>query len=452
MDYYEKLDNNAVQEQIQQLENSPENLINGIEKLLLDISITATGTLTNKIEENDHKFEQCIGAISDSKIPEIESILKSILDDNLAKCRNKENKESQEEQIAFNAFYALHIYYRHRFSSGELKNISDKYFSIFAESHNIVKHLEVLTKLNYREGNNIIKDDLLDLAKDNCKKFKNHVGVLHAFADVAVTLFEIKLKKEANPYTTNEDYTTFKTKWYDTAITYANEALIKEPEYGKFYTTKARLLSFELNPDAFDEATKLCFMARNKENPNATNYAMRISQYLLYETEISMRESMLHYTNNLSSQVEESINKNTSNAVENLNNIVVSAEKSIQETKIMVETSLHNTINQATHKNIEYLALFSAVICIFVTTASVESTPLEMAGLIMVLLGCIVSLFIIFNLFTKLSKGGFSSKTIVLYLISFIIGLALTVVGIWIVENSNPELFTASHPIAWDAA
>ena len=170
------------------------------------------------------------------------------------------------ELDAFSAFFCVCTYYR-RHKDFELMNeMIEKYKGQFHQ-HILFNHLMVQYLVHSESFYDY--DELLKMAFEDTVKI-NNVGCLQAFGNAFASICE-----QCN----EADKERMMEKWLSKAIEIIDRAIELDPQYAKFYTTKARI---EALIGQFDNADRLIQTAISKEDSSRSDYALTITNYQLY--------------------------------------------------------------------------------------------------------------------------------------------------------------------------
>ena len=391
-----------VRNKIEAIEKSTEASESALANLLMQICDQGKKTQGELREEREHAFEQELSLIAESQIKDIEERLKKILGKPNLMAPQNEN-EMHIEQRRFMAYYALHILYRRRWAYDDLKELTEAYKNDhFCKSHRIIAHLDVMAEQNIRE-NDEIRESLVIKANENCELFSHHAGVQHCFSNIVITYIELYQRRVGDFFYHDIEYDAFVEKWFPLAIERVGLAIELEKGFAKFYSTKARLLALQ---DKFQEAELYLNKARSLESKSLKYYSNRTALYERFQVQLEIKQ--LLYS-------------------------VKPIRQQIGDFEEKLERSLH--------KNLEYLALFSAVISIIIGTISIagwiEIGASALIGVIVALFGCVacsVSIFETLNLYNffyfKISTSSQKPKRIKGYIGLYIGMFLLGIVGI----------------------
>ena len=121
-------------------------------------------------------------------------------------------------------------------------------------------------------------DGLLLMAYREAEMLDENAGYLQAFCNAFITIVE-QCDEESRKKIIRE--------WYDTAERCINKAIELEPDYAKFYSTKARIVGIK---GMFSEAESLFNTAISKENSSRPDYAITIQTYQYHKLNMALRK------------------------------------------------------------------------------------------------------------------------------------------------------------------
>lgn len=217
-------------------------------------------------DEDTRDFEQGINRIIDNNdIIQLKENVEEML----------ENSCCKEE---YKLFFLAATIYRRRIDYKSLKNIINKYNERYGDKKSfkfILNMYEKLTKVT-EKGEKIIEE-----AWEISKSCPNNIGCEHSFAESVYMVLESCRSDEVEE---------IKNKWLDKALASINKATDKNQneQYGKFHSTKARLLA---HYGDFKNAYKEIERAKRIENSNANGYEMKILSYISSESKIQSLEA-----------------------------------------------------------------------------------------------------------------------------------------------------------------
>lgn len=207
-----------------------------------------------------------------------------------------EYSASKERQIAleriienhlsseYEAFYCLCIIYRRNKDFERMNRLLEthrEYKKHLSFNHIVVQYL-VHSETFYDY------DDLLLMAYRDTKMLDDNPGYLQAFCNAFITIVE-QCDEESKKNIIDE--------WYDIAETCINKAIELEPDYAKFYSTKARIVGVK---GKFSDAETLLNTAISKENSCRPDYAITIQNYQYYKLKLAVRKVEVKYIDRIS--------------------------------------------------------------------------------------------------------------------------------------------------------
>ena len=181
------------------------------------------------------------------------------------------------QNFAYEAFFSLATIYRHDRDFTKLWNlISDAEQRSDLTSHVSFSHIRIMYETHSESLYDY--DQLLNTAHQSaCDLFQNS-GYHHTFANAFATICEKCLPDDLKPIVDT---------WYDSALYCVNKAISLEPDYAKYYCTKARIVSIKHH---FEEASDLILKAIDMEDSKKPDYALLIGNYQYYRILIAMRK------------------------------------------------------------------------------------------------------------------------------------------------------------------
>lgn len=184
---------------------------------------------------------------------------------------------NEDKEYAYQAFFCLATIHRHNRDFTKLC----KLITEAEKRSDLCNHVSFLhIKIMYETHSESLYDYdlLLNNAHQSACDFFENSGYHHTFANAFATICEKCLP---------EDLNALVEKWYDSALYCVNKAIDIEPDYAKYYCTKARIVSIKHH---FEEASELILKAIDKENSKKTDYALLIGNYQYYRILINIRK------------------------------------------------------------------------------------------------------------------------------------------------------------------
>ena len=275
------------------------------------------------------------------------------------------------------------------------------YYTRFGQ-HPFYTHMRLLSMID-----NIDQQDpegILQLAYINCQNMPNNAGAHHALADTVAKLFEAaEITPERRP----------DEEWLKKGEEAVHKALALDPNYAKFYCTKARILSLQGN---YNEALQNINIAIDRENSSRSDYALRIGKYQMYEQIIRGQKQTRAIEANMQQRMANELNKQM--------------DLYLNEVR-RKQAELEQQANQSMSKNMEFLGLFAGSVSFTIGGISIASTVaqqslLAAAGLLIVLMGSLLGVFAGFGIILHGYKGEKSRRN----LLVFSLGILVIIGGI----------------------
>lgn len=192
----------------------------------------------------------------------------------------------QKGKYSYEAFFCLATIYRHnRDYSDFLELINKAEQREDLKNHVSFSHIKIMYETH---SESLYDYDLLlsSAHQSACDLFDN-AGYQHTFANAFATICEKCLP---------EDLEVIINSWYDSALYCVSRAIELEPDYAKFYCTKARIVSIKHH---YEEASELILTAIDKENSKKPDYALLIGNYQYYRILIAIRKQQWFVDNRL---------------------------------------------------------------------------------------------------------------------------------------------------------
>ncbi len=192
----------------------------------------------------------------------------------------------EDKEFAYEAFFSLATIHRHNRDFTKLRDLILK----AEERDDFKNHISFShIRIMYETHSESLYDyDLLlgTAHQSACDLFQN-AGYQHTFANAFATICEKCLP---------EDLKDIVDTWYDSAFYCVNRAIQLEPDYAKFYCTKARIVSIKHH---YEEASELILKAIDMEDSKKSDYALLIGNYQYYRIMIAMRKQQWFLDNRL---------------------------------------------------------------------------------------------------------------------------------------------------------
>ena len=322
---------------------------------------------------------------------------------------------TEEEKIAFAAFAVAINYERLHKNPKEEGQLLETYREFFGKKtgtgasakyeHVFFFHLDVLYRMDMAAGNSdAFLMQLLEDSKINSINLSKNYGGHHAFAETAALVFEnasaqLREQLDAAP-----------EHWLEDAKTSAIKAIAQDETYAKYYCTCARIQALR---GELEDAIKNVNLAIALEKNTRTDYSIRIGQYSGYYQQFRAQQKLRVQEEAMASQM--------------------------QEMKLAMEAQEKETMA----KNMEFLGLFSGIVSftigsLTITGAIAEQSIRHAAGLIIVLMGALMSVFAAFGMIlhgfhnVKRDKKTqkFQRSFMYRHLVVFVLGLLVVAGGV----------------------
>lgn len=176
---------------------------------------------------------------------------------------------------AYEAFYCLCIIHRRNKDFELLKALLDKN-SRFSDRITF-NHLVVQYLVNSETFYDF--DALLNMSFQDTKVFKDNAGYFQAFCNAFVTITDQCDKDSRDCIVAN---------WYDIALESIDKAIMLDPNYAKYYCTKARIVGLR---NEYTLADKLINLAISKEKSSRPDYVLTIQNYQYYRLKLMIQKA-----------------------------------------------------------------------------------------------------------------------------------------------------------------
>ncbi|WP_033126788.1 toll/interleukin-1 receptor domain-containing protein [Eubacterium sp. ER2] len=189
----------------------------------------------------------------------------------------------EDHPNAYEAFFCLCTVYRHNRDYAKLH-------ALLQSCNRFKKHLSynhILAMYQVHSESFYDYDELLAMTCRDAEMMENNSGYLHTFANAFATICEKCGENNCD---------TIIGEWYEPALKAANKAIELEPQYAKYYSTKARIINLKGH---YDEAIQLVMYAISLEKSERPDYALTISNYQYYRLYISMCQQRSLFENKI---------------------------------------------------------------------------------------------------------------------------------------------------------
>lgn len=199
------------------------------------------------------------------------------------------------DSFAYEGFYCLCIVYRRNRDYDLMRKliVTHQHFKDRISFNHIVVGYQVHSESMYDY------DELLESAYDDALNLYNNAGYLQAFCNAFATICE-----NCN----EEDRHSIVKRWYKHATKLINRAIFLDPDYAKFYWTKARIIAFN---GEYTEAFRLIAQAISLEDSSRPDYFLTILNYQQTKNAIISRQQISQLNKRID-DMESLINKMTS--------------------------------------------------------------------------------------------------------------------------------------------
>ena len=299
------------------------------------------------------EYENCLTSVvaKNYQYPELEDILAIIIGDS-----------SQEMNVRYAAFYALHIFCRRNRRYEHLASLLEKWNSSFS-GYASFKHLTITAKMFTGQGM-----DVLDSAEQYYKKFPAHLGMSQCLAEVIVKAYE-----DAK---SDDERASLLQKWMPKADREIDRVLRLQPYNATFCCTRGRIYKAQKK---FDLAKEAIEKAIAYEKPDRGDYYSK-TEIFHYHLMLTLFEEYEYKTK-------------------------ISFSNLSEENK-----EISKELKASLGKNIEYMALFTAVVSFVIGALNItkQMVFIDIFCLIIALMGSVVCVFstigIILNGWRKLES------------------------------------------------
>ena len=296
------------------------------------------------------------------KIDGIEKKKKGILFDFIDLIK-KDAPTDEERKLAFHAFCVAENYERRNDNLTQMGNVYNEYSPYFQDQPFLlhievcaeIKSLEAYKKEDWEKKN---FSEILEKARINKEQLTKNIGAAHAYAEFILLAFE------NDPTLLNYLNESKKEKLLQSAVE-TMVVVTSINDYAKFFCTYGRLLAVS---GKYSEALEKLNTAIDKEDNSSSNYPIRVGRYLTFIQQVR-------------SQQQAELNKHA--ADEQLKNVV---------------QKLEDQTKDSTTKSMEFLGLFSGIVSFTIGSISISGelkqfSALQVAGLIIVLMGALMAVF-----------------------------------------------------------
>lgn len=281
------------------------------------------------------------------------------------------SRKTQEEKIPLNegvyfALYALLVNYTRRMKDDKnQKKLLDLYQSCyFSEEHVFYAHLRLLRMLGMVYNQSPSEQmEMLELAKQNKRDLVANGGAAHAFAEAVALVYEL------DDVADTPRFTDQRSEWLENALSAVENAINDRPEYAKYYCTRGRIRSLL---GKYADALKDIDKAIDEEDTSRKDYPIRIGSY-------ESRGQQIHA-------------KMEQHGVQRHFEHYMATETQKYQDELVAREK------ETATKNMEFLGLFSGIVSFTIGSLTISGAIAEQsiaaaAGLIVVLMGALITAF-----------------------------------------------------------
>ena len=328
--------------------------------------------------------------------------------------------EDCDDQIKFAVLFGLSSFYRRKKEYEQNNIFLNKYVSLFDEmKYPIINHLIFLNLMSSQQND---FEYLIEIAEENCLKFPEHYGVLHAYADTVAS-------EGSRIYGGDNVY-----NYVQEALDKVEQAIKMNKSYAKYYRTKGILLGLEtkkildeIEKDKFIQITDRKIELEKKLN-NAEYYVykairMEPSSESDYGIRLMDYRTVLFDLKWIRTQIEMEVNR-------------FYISKDLEEEKQYRDDekqTFQNEIKEMQVHYLELLGLFATILTFTLGSYQIASAALEngligACGLILTSMG--LSMLVYLNIISFTNNISILKKhkdKLIMSIIIIILGVALCV-------------------------
>ncbi len=291
--------------------------------------------------------------------------------------------DAAQEKITFAAFCIRMGQLRRRQDRTREFQVMNEHRERFARRHPFFGHLYLMCLLD--EDPVAKADKILRQAEENIGKMPENAGVHHALAIAVADIFEATEFDEAR----RPD-----PVWLSKGIAASETALEAEWGYAKFHCTQGRLLALQ---GSYGRALEEIATAIDLEDSSKSDYALRIGSYRMYAQRIGNK------------QRSEMVKCRVDEQIAAAQDLVRDMEFSLEDMKTK-QAALEEETRGSLTKNMEFLGLFAGIVSftiggISIAGAMAEKSFVGAAGLLVVLMGALLTVFAGFGIILHGYRG-----------------------------------------------
>lgn len=336
----------------------------------------------------------------------------------------KKNKNRNDDDKAFCAYYLLTYYYRIYEKMDKLSNVITLYQSYFEQREDRYALAYQIRGRYLRRRGDGSKAINYDRKASELLKKKNIDNIQVEITNAST--ISIALENREN-YITESDIAN--------AISVVQRAIISNAEYAKYYYLLAKLKIFSLlykndhnKLDTIDyakeikDAKELLRTAIELEDAKADSYSTSISEYKTYlrsadlvlaEIQLTNKiEKMQTRQNDIIKKKFETNNQNT--------------EELLQKTKVEVDEKIKDTQN----KYLEILAIFVSIVAIIMVVIGSFSQKFTLTQILVIIIGMCLGVLALYSAFLIMLNDTIKSKYLVVLAIACVLESLLVIASI----------------------
>ena len=337
----------------------------------------------------------------------------------------KKNKNRNDDDKAFCAYYLLTYYYRIYEKMDKLSNVITLYQSYFEQREDRYALAYQIRGRYLRRRGDGSKAINYDRKASELLKKKNIDNIQVEITNAST--ISIALENREN-YITESDIAN--------AISVVQRAIISNAEYAKYYYLLAKLKIFSLlykndhnKLDTIDyakeikDAKELLRTAIELEDAKADSYSTSISEYKTYlrsadlvlaEIQLTNKiEKMQTRQNDIIKKKFETNNQNT--------------EELLQKTKVEVDEKIKDTQN----KYLEILAIFVSIVAIIMVVIGSFSQKFTLTQILVIIIGMCLGVLALYSAFLIMLNDTIKSKYLVVLAIACVLESLLVIASIF---------------------
>lgn len=204
------------------------------------------------------------------------------------KIKQKLEDEKNNYQERYHAYLVYFSYNRRMKNIQECIDLYNQYKNTFGDEFLIAHFYSIVIK-NTETKSAIAKS--IQVARQCVERESTHSGALHNLAG-SLLLFVAHIREDAEQ----------SKALLIEALEIANEAIKLEPDYPKFYATRA---SINASLKFFEHAENDITKAIEMEDSGSNDYSIRLTDYLAIKTDVKFKKEIQHSLERSQSEIEE---------------------------------------------------------------------------------------------------------------------------------------------------